>query len=562
MQSFSDCLDFCGLKDLGFSGLPFTWCNRRFDGNVVWVQLDRAVASLEWVLKFPAVRLYHLSGLSSDHKPIWLCSDDIRKRFFRPNKPFGFEAMWIKDDRCEGAIHEAWDKVSTADLIGNVLLKVSNYQTHLSEWNKKVFGNVQRTLEKKRRELEQAEHVAAWGGGCGRLKELNAEIRRLTDMEDCMWNQRAKVDWLHDGDKNTKYFHCRSTERNKRNYISGLENELGFWVEEESQIGGMLVQYFSNLFTSSNPINLDLVLEGVLPVVNDEMNEGLNRPFEPNEVQGTLKQMEVGTAPGSDGLPPLFYKQYWSKVEQEVTSVVLAILNSGIVPSQLNHTFLTLIPKIHSPHKVTYFRPITLSNVLYKIVAKVLVNQLKILLPKLISEHQSAFISGRLITDNILIAHETLHHLKSKRASRMGYMALKLDMRKAYDRVEWVFLEKIMLKMGFNVRWVSTIMACIKSVSYSILLNGQPHGHIVPERGLRQGDPLSPYLFLLVTEGMHSLFKKAEENRVIRSVSLCVNGPRISYLLFADDSLVFCRATISKCVQIQSILHRYEQASG
>ena len=562
MQSFSDCLDFCGLKDLGFSGLPFTWCNRRFDGNVVWVQLDRAVASLEWVLKFPAVRLYHLSGLSSDHKPIWLCSDDIRKRFFRPNKPFGFEAMWIKDDRCERAIHEAWDKFSTADLIGNVLLKVSNYQTHLSEWNKKVFGNVQRTLEKKRRELEQAEHVAAWGGGCGRLKELNAEIRRLTDMEDCMWNQRAKVDWLHDGDKNTKYFHCRSTERNKRNYISGLENELGFWVEEESQIGGMLVQYFSNLFTSSNPINLDLVLEGVLPVVNDEMNEGLNRPFEPNEVQGTLKQMEVGTAPGSDGLPPLFYKQYWSKVEQEVTSVVLAILNSGIVPSQLNHTFLTLIPKIHSPRKVTYFRPITLSNVLYKIVAKVLANRLKILLPKLISEHQSAFISGRLITDNILIAHETLHHLKSKRASRMGYMALKLDMRKAYDRVEWVFLEKIMLKMGFNVRWVSTIMACIKSVSYSILLNGQPHGHIVPERGLRQGDPLSPYLFLLVTEGMHSLFKKAEENRVIRSVSLCVNGPRISYLLFADDSLVFCRATISKCVQIQSILHRYEQASG
>ena len=562
MQSFSDCLDFCGLKDLGFSGLPFTWCNRRFDGNVVWVQLDRAVASLEWVLKFPAVRLYHLSGLSSDHKPIWLCSDDIRKRFFRPNKPFGFEAMWIKDDRCEGAIHEAWDKFSTADLIGNVLLKVSNYQTHLSEWNKKVFGNVQRTLEKKRRELEQVEHVAAWGGGCGRLKELNAEIRRLTDMEDCMWNQRAKVDWLHDGDKNTKYFHCRSTERNKRNYISGLENELGFWVEEESQIGGMLVQYFSNLFTSSNPINLDLVLEGVLPVVNDEMNEGLNRPFEPNEVQGTLKQMEVGTAPGSDGLPPLFYKQYWSKVEQEVTSVVLAILNSGIVPSQLNHTFLTLIPKIHSPRKVTYFRPITLSNVLYKIVAKVLANRLKILLPKLISEHQSAFISGRLITDNILIAHETLHHLKSKRASRMGYMALKLDMRKAYDRVEWVFLEKIMLKMGFNVRWVSTIMACIKSVSYSILLNGHPHGHIVPERGLRQGDPLSPYLFLLVTEGMHSLFKKAEENRVIRSVSLCVNGPRISYLLFADDSLVFCRATISKCVQIQSILHRYEQASG
>ena len=96
-------------------------------------------------------------------------------------------------------------------------------------------------------------------------------------MEDCMWNQRAKVDWLRDGDKNTKYFHCRSTERNKRNFISGLENEFSVWVKDESQIGGMLVQYFSSLFTSSNPSNLDPVLEGVLPVVNEEMNEVLNR---------------------------------------------------------------------------------------------------------------------------------------------------------------------------------------------------------------------------------------------------------------------------------------------
>ena len=206
------------------------------------------------------------------------------KDFFRPNKPFRFKAMWIKDDRREGAVHEAWDKFSAADPMGNVLLKVSHCQTHLSDWNKKVFGNVRRTLEKKRRELEQAERVVAWGGGCGRLKELNAEIRRLTDMEDCMWNQRAKVDWLRDDDKNTKYFHCRSTERNKRNFILGLENKFGVWVEEESQIGGMLVQYFSNLFTSSNPNNLDTVLEGLLPVVNEEMNEVLNRPFEASEV--------------------------------------------------------------------------------------------------------------------------------------------------------------------------------------------------------------------------------------------------------------------------------------
>lgn len=154
MQSLRECLDFCGLKDMEYSGLPFTWCNRRFDGNVVWVRLDRVVASPEWVLKFPTVRLHHLSGFSSDYKPIWLCSNDIRRRFFRPNRPFTFDAMWIKDEHCEGVVRESWDKEAADDPMGNVLLKVSNCQTHLSEWNKKVFGNVRKTLETKRRELE------------------------------------------------------------------------------------------------------------------------------------------------------------------------------------------------------------------------------------------------------------------------------------------------------------------------------------------------------------------------------------------------------------------------
>ena len=119
-----------------------------------------------------------------------------------------------------------------------------------------------------------------------------------------------------------------------------------------------------------------------------------------------------------------------------------------------------------------------------------------------------------------------------------------------------------MLKLGFNTRCVNLIMACIKSVSFSIVLNGQSYSLIVPERGFRQGDLFSPYLFLLVTKGLHTLFKKAEDNDVIRGVSLCATRSQISHLLFMDDSLVFCRATILECVQIQSLLHVYEQASG
>ena len=171
-------------------------------------------------------------------------------------------------------------------------------------------------------------------------------------------------------------------------------------------------------------------------------------------------------------------------------------------------------------------------------------------------------MSERIVTDNILIAHEMLHYLKSKRTGKLGFMALKLDKSKAYDRVEWTFLEQIMVKMGFNQKFICLISICIQSVTYSIILNGQPHGLITPGRGLQQGDPLSPYLFLLVTEGFHALLKKAESDGEIMGVSLCAARPHMSHLLFANDSLVFCRATISECVKIQSILHLYEQASG
>lgn len=129
--------------------------------------------------------------------------------------------------------------VSTRDPMGNVLLKVSNSQTLISTWNKKVFGNVRLMLTNKRKELEQAELLSMSGGNHFTVEQLNEEIQKLVNMEGCMWKQWAKSNWLRDGDQNTKYFHCESTERNKRNYISGLENEFGEWIEEENQIGDL-----------------------------------------------------------------------------------------------------------------------------------------------------------------------------------------------------------------------------------------------------------------------------------------------------------------------------------
>ena len=157
-------------------------------------------------------------------------------------------------------------------------------------------------------------------------------------------------------------------------------------------------------------------------------------------------------------MPPLFYQHFWSLSGECVTTAVLDFLNLGIIPPKFNETHIILIPKIKNPTKITQYRPISLSNVISRLASKVIANRLKRFLPKIISEHQSAFMSERLITDNILVAFETMHYLNQKRTGKNGEMALKLDMSKAFDRVEWGFLRDVMIKMGFDDSWVNLMM--------------------------------------------------------------------------------------------------------
>lgn len=193
-----------------------------------------------------------------------------------------------------------------------------------------------------------------------------------------------------------------------------------------------------------------------------------------------------------------------------MSETVLSILNgSGMIPS-LNSTFIALIPKLNAPTFVSDFRLISLCNVLYKIVSKVITNRLKHIIPMIISDNQSTFISGRSITDNILLAHELLHSMQRGRRGKLGRMALKLDMSKAYDKVEWEYLKVVLKRLGFHDHWVKLVMSCVTSVTYSALVNGKPGLLVTPTRGLRQGNPLSPYIFLLCAEGLSSMLNQVE----------------------------------------------------
>ncbi|KAL5805001.1 hypothetical protein ACOSQ3_031801 [Xanthoceras sorbifolium] len=269
--------------------------------------------------------------------------------------------------------------------------------------------------------------------------------------------------------------------------VAGLFDNNGSWHEDEVDVNNIIIDYFSNIFMSRPPSHeqVEAIIHCVTPRVTPSMNRVLDAPFTPADVKTALFQMYPTKAPGIDGLPTLFYQQYWNHVGDLVTAACLRCLNEGHSVEAFNYTLIVLIPKVQNPIRVTDFRPINLCNVIYKIVAKVLTNRFRGVLGGAISNTQSAFLSGRLITDNAVIGFECIHSIKRQSKGRVGRLALKLDMSKAYDRVEWDFLRKMMLKIGFSSSWTEKIMNCVTTVSYSILRNGVPMGKIIPSRGLR-----------------------------------------------------------------------------
>ncbi|XP_019173395.1 PREDICTED: uncharacterized protein LOC109168969 [Ipomoea nil] len=250
-------------------------------------------------------------------------------------------------------------------------------------------------------------------------------------------------------------------------------------------------------------------------------------------------------SPGSDGMNPGFYQAFWDVIGKDVSDFVLKCLSEKSFPSNLNDANIVLIPKKCSPVSVSDLRPIALCNVLYKIMAKMIANRMKPLLEGLIFVSQSVFLPGRLISDNILIASEVGHYLRRKQLGQVGWAALKLDIVKAYDRMEWPFVRHMLTGLGFDDRWVQLVMLCVQTVRYRVLVNGKPTEEIVPTRGLRQGDPLSPYLFIICAAGLSLLLQDSQAKGLLH-----------------DDSLLFFKANLQEALEVKKCLGIYEAFSG
>ena len=197
---------------------------------------------------------------------------------------------------------------------------------------------------------------------------------------------------------------------------------------------------------------------------------------------------------------------------------------------------------------------------MYKIAAKAIANRARVCLDEIIGEEQNAFVPSCLIINNVLIVHESVHAMRRRKKGKNYSCAVKLDMMKAYDRVEWHYLEAIMLKLGFSATFVRLIMKCVSSVRYTVRVNGELMPFFTPSRGFRQGDPVSPFLFLLCAEGLTSLLKFYGGGHIDRGISVSYRAPWVNHLLFADDSLIFMKADAQSAARLNNILHIYGAA--
>lgn len=254
---------------------------------------------------------------------------------------------------------------------------------------------------------------------------------------------------------------------------------------EEAKISELITNYYRDLFASKETKCNEIVNQALHPCIEDSTNIGLVAIPSAREVRDALFSIHPDKAPGPDGFSASFFRSNWKIMGSTIISEIQGFFSSGTLPNTINHTYVRLIPKISAPKKVADYQPIALCKVYYKIFSKILTRRLQPVLNSLISETQSAFVPGRAISDNVMITHETLHSLKRSTAKKHCSMAEKTDMSKAYDRLEWNFIEAVLLRLGFYTKWVGLIMQCITTVTYSYLINDSAHGIVTPRRGIR-----------------------------------------------------------------------------
>ena len=418
---------------------------------------------------------------------------------------------------------------------------------------------------------EMGKDISTLAQGAAAQTQCTRLMRHAT-LAATYWQQRVRDNQLKFGDVPSKLLFNRLKRRQVHNRLYLLRDSDNNWVDTPTQIDNLILRHFQQLYTPTSTHiagqidmneSIDLALRELdLPTVSPMDKEALLKPFASSEIQQALFTMANNKSPGLDGFPVEFFTTHWATMGDLIIQAVTSFLSTGHILQEWNRSLLVLIPKIAAPEEVNHLRPISLCNVIYKCAAKCLVNRMQPLLPHLIDDYQNAFVPGRQMGDSSLISHEILHIINKQRQGNRHLAALKLDMNKAYDRVSWQFILKVLTAYGFPAFWVRLIHQCITTVSYRIMINGVASETFTPQCGLRQGDPLSPYLFLFCMDVFSRMTSLGGAIRKIQGISTRRGGPSISHLFFADDAMFFFKASPTVCANLKGIIDRFCMISG
>ncbi|XP_059292434.1 uncharacterized protein LOC132045876 [Lycium ferocissimum] len=345
-----------------------------------------------------------------------------------------------------------------------------------------------------------------------------AELKNYAHYEEEFWIQKSHMKRFTEGDRNTRFYQ----------------------------------QQFSQ---EVDPLDVDL-LQHVPSMVDQDTSNQLVSMLTLEEVKKAVFELSADSAGGPDGMIGIFYQVCCNIVGVDVYNVVKAFFDGKTLPKSITNTNLVLLPKKNNIETFADMRPISLSNFINKVIFRVVQDKLEGLLPSLISPNQSGFVKGRCIIENVLLTQEVVTDIRLR--GKPANVVLKLDMAKAYDRVSWSYLIKVLRKMGFAEVFIDMVWRLIANNWYSILLNGQASGFFHSTRGVKQGDPLSPPLFILSAEVLSGALNSLFENKDFKSYGMSKWSASLNHLAYADDTIIFSSADSRSLELIMEVLHDYE----
>jgi ribonuclease HI len=390
---------------------------------------------------------------------------------------------------------------------------------------------------------------------------LQRQWHKACRAEEDYWRQKSRSLWLKEGDRNTGYFHKQAEARKQYKAVTEVQVQNKTIADPEG-IKQAAYEAFETLYTEPKGTEMDqqrYPLTVIPRLINEDTNNKLTREVTQQEIKEALDQMNPDKAPGPDGFTARFYQQCWNIIKKDLTKMIKKSQQSSKLGGSTNSSFLALIPKEKGALSFNRFRPISLCNTSYKILAKVIANRLKALLPLIVPENQGGFVKGRHIVDNIILVQEAIH--SSVRRKEKG-MVIKLDLANAFDRVRHEFLFEVMRKFGFDSKFVNWIKACIGSPWIAPLVNGKVTNFFKASRGLRQGCPLSPLLYAIQASVLSYQLGNSQVHKNLQGLRIVQGVKDINHAQFADDTLLLGGASPIIAKKFKEELDAYAAASG